>query len=347
MTKEIISSYKGFNKDLKCRDFQYEVGNSYEQFGKIECCENGFHACTFPTDVFNYYPPINGARYCTVIQSGDLDSNTMIGDSKIASSKIYIESEISTEQLIEAGVNNILKDASKYIKDATYRNCCSESGNSTIINNNYAGAAINMGSYSAAINNKANSVIASTNEHSVVVNKGSESIAGTTENNSIIYNTKEGDSSICSSIGNNSIIRSTADESITASTGWYSYIINNGFRSAAVGSGTNACVKTTNTYSTAVSTNYHSHTEAEDFSVAISTGKYSTARVTKGNSIAIVTNEYSWAAGALNDWIVLTEYTMCGLIKEVKAFKVDGEKIKADTFYKLKDGEAVEVDLKF
>lgn len=340
-------SYKGFNKDLKCRDFQYEVGKGYEQFGKIKCCKNGFHACKFPTDVFNYYPPINGARYCTVIQSGDLDSNTMFGDSKIASSTIYIESEISTEQLVEAGVDKILNDASKYIKDATYRNCCSESRNSTIINNNYAGAAINMGSYSAAINNKANSIIASTNEHSVVVNRNSESVAGTTMNNSIIYNTKEGDSSICSSTGNNSIIRSTADESITASTGWYSYIINNGFRSTAVGIGTHACVKTTDTYSTAISTNYHSHTEAEDSSVAISTGKYSTARVTKGNSIAIVTNEYSWAAGALNDWIVLTEYNMCGVIKEVKAFRVDGEKIKADTFYKLKDGEAVEVDLKF
>lgn len=256
---ENILSFKGFNKDLQCRGFQYEVGKGYEQLDKIECCKNGFHACKFPTDVFNYYPPINGTRYCTVIQSGDLDSDTMSGDSKIASSTIYIESEISTEQLIEAGVNNILKDASKYIKDATYRNCCSESGNTTIINNNYAGAAINMGSYSAAINNKANSIIASTNEHSVVVNKGSESVVGTTENNSIIYNTKEGDSSICSSTGNNSIIRSTA----------------------------------------------------------------------------------------LNDWIVLREYYMCGIIKEVKAFRVDGEKIKADTFYKLKDGEAVEVDLKF
>ena len=256
---ENILSFKGFNKDLQCRGFQYEVGKGYEQLDKIECCKNGFHACKFPTDVFNYYPPINGTRYCTVIQSGDLDSDTMSGDSKIASSTIYIESEISTEQLIEAGVNNILKDASKYIKDATYRNCCSESGNTTIINNNYAGAAINMGSYSATINNKANSIIASTNEHSVVVNKGSESVVGTTENNSIIYNTKEGDSSICSSTGNNSIIRSTA----------------------------------------------------------------------------------------LNDWIVLREYYMCGIIKEVKAFRVDGEKIKADTFYKLKDGEAVEVDLKF
>lgn len=347
MSNKIVSSYKGFNKDLKCRDFQYEIGKDYEQFGKIECCENGFHACKLPTDVFKYYPPINGTRYCTVIQSGDLDSNTMSGDSKIASSKIYIESEISTEQLIEAGVNNILKNASEYIKDATYRNCCSESGSTTIINNNYAGAAINMGSYSAAINNKANSIIASTNEYSVVVNKGSESVVGTIENNSIIYNTKEGDSSICSNTGNGSIIRNAADESITASTGWYSYIIDNGYKSSAIGSGTNVCVKTTNKYSTAVSTNYHSHTEAEDFSVAISTGEYSTARVTKGNSIAIVTNKYSWAAGALNDWIVLTEYNNCGIIKEVKAFRVDGEKIKADTFYKLKNGEAIEVDLKF
>ena len=49
--EKIIHAYKGFDKDLKCRGFQYEVGKTYEQKGKIECCMNGFHACEFPLNV--------------------------------------------------------------------------------------------------------------------------------------------------------------------------------------------------------------------------------------------------------------------------------------------------------
>lgn len=72
MGKEIIS-YKGFDSSLRCRGFQYEVGKDYEQKGNIKCCENGFHACEFPLEVFNYYAPGENSRYCTVTQSGEMD----------------------------------------------------------------------------------------------------------------------------------------------------------------------------------------------------------------------------------------------------------------------------------
>ena len=63
---------KGFDENLKCRDFQYEVGKSYERSGKIEACENGFHCIkpdADPLNVFSYYPPSNNgkrSRYCEV-----------------------------------------------------------------------------------------------------------------------------------------------------------------------------------------------------------------------------------------------------------------------------------------
>ena len=63
-----MKMYKGFDKDLKCRDFQYEVGNTYEE-PTAELCEKGFHACEYPLDVFKYYAPGNMSRYCEV----DLD----------------------------------------------------------------------------------------------------------------------------------------------------------------------------------------------------------------------------------------------------------------------------------
>lgn len=83
-------------------------------------------------------------------------------------------------------------------------------------------------------------------------------------------------------------------------------------------------------------------------SAATNTGYCSAATVEGKDSIAIVTGYDSKAKGALGCWIVLTErvgWNGNGCpIKEVKAFLVDGEIIKADTFYKLIDGEAVEVE---
>lgn len=71
----VTQGFKGFGKDLKCRDFQYEIGKEYNQEGKIKCCNNGFHFCENPFDVFEYYYP-NKSRFCTVDGSGDIDRET-------------------------------------------------------------------------------------------------------------------------------------------------------------------------------------------------------------------------------------------------------------------------------
>ena len=99
-----MSNYKGFDKDLKCRGYQYEVGKEYEQDGPIEACENGFHACERPLDVFRYYPPAT-SRFCAVEQSGDLSKSG--GDSKVASSKIKIGAEIGIPGLVKAQIEYV------------------------------------------------------------------------------------------------------------------------------------------------------------------------------------------------------------------------------------------------
>ena len=93
-------NYKGMNTDMTCRGFQYEVGKEYET-DKAEACECGFHACEYPLDVFNYYPPAS-SRYFEVEQSGEMDRSG--GDSKVASTKIKIGAEIGIAGLVKASV---------------------------------------------------------------------------------------------------------------------------------------------------------------------------------------------------------------------------------------------------
>ena len=93
-------NYKGMDKDMKCRGFQYEVGGEYET-DKAKACECGFHACEYPLDVFNYYPPAE-SRFFEVEQSGSIsksDENT-----KVASTKIKIGAELSIAGLVKAAV---------------------------------------------------------------------------------------------------------------------------------------------------------------------------------------------------------------------------------------------------
>ena len=112
----VIKAYKGFNKDLKCRGFQYEVGKEYEQEGKIEICRNGFHACENPFDVLSYYDNILNDRYCEVEQSGEFDSD----GEKTASSRISIKAEIGFTGLFKAGIEWIkeVTNPRRIIEDA-------------------------------------------------------------------------------------------------------------------------------------------------------------------------------------------------------------------------------------
>lgn len=94
--------YKGFDKDLKCQDFQYETGKKYSE-ESAEICEKGFHACEFPLDVFRYYAP-SDSRYCEV----DLDANDQkSNDSKRVGKSISIKAEIGIAGIVKAGVEYI------------------------------------------------------------------------------------------------------------------------------------------------------------------------------------------------------------------------------------------------
>ena len=97
--EEKIIAYKGFNKDLTCRGFQYEIGKEYEE-KEVSVCESGFHACENPLDVLDYYDDMLNNRFCKVEQSGTIKKE----NHKQASSKIKIVAEIGFTGLFKAGI---------------------------------------------------------------------------------------------------------------------------------------------------------------------------------------------------------------------------------------------------
>ena len=147
-------NYKGFDKDLKCMGFQYEVGKEYEE------SEKGFHAHENPLDVFYYYPPAD-SRYCEVEQSGELSKDGV--DSKVTSSKIKIGAEIGLSGLIRAGVKFILEKV--------------DFKNAKATNTGFRSAATNTGFQSAATNTGFQSAATVEGKDSVAISIGYQSKA--------------------------------------------------------------------------------------------------------------------------------------------------------------------------
>ena len=170
---ETITGFKGFDKDLKCRDYQYEVGKEFEEEGKIEACSKGFHFCENPFDVLGYYPPSTekgSSRYCIVKGSGNIDRDG--DDSKVACSKLHISAEIGLKGIIEAGVKFILDKVNwKDNKESNtgYQSAATNTGNQS--------AATNTGNQSAATNTGYRSAATNTGNYSAAEVTGKESIA--------------------------------------------------------------------------------------------------------------------------------------------------------------------------
>ena len=98
--------YKGTDKDMKCRSFQFELGKEYEETEAV-LCEKGFHGCEYPLDVFAHYAPAD-SRFFVADLDGVTDERESC-DTKLVGTKIKLRAEI--------GIAGIVKAAVEYIKE--------------------------------------------------------------------------------------------------------------------------------------------------------------------------------------------------------------------------------------
>ena len=203
--------YKGTDKDMKCRGFQFELGKEYEEAEAV-LCEKGFHGCEYPLDVFAHYNPA-GSRFFVADLDGVTDERESV-DTKRVGTKIKLRAEI--------GIAGIVKASVEYIKE--------KAESSKTQTGDYS-AATNTGDYSAATNTGNRSAATNTGDRSAATNTGDYSAATNTGNYSAATNT--GDQSAATNTGNWSAATNTGDRSAATNTGYRSAATNTGDQSAA------------------------------------------------------------------------------------------------------------------
>ena len=263
MNEKVITSYKAFDKNMKCRNFRYEVGKEYEMDGEIKCCNRGFHACKSPMEVWDYYDILN-SRYAEVEQSGKIDEEE--NSTKVCSSHIKIKAELKLADIIKVGV--------EWLKDITSPSKVNSDG---------------------ALND----------------NGDRKKQIG--------------------SIGNSAKIGSSGDYAQIGSSGDYAKIGSSGYSAKIGSSGYSAKIVSSGNYAQIGSS-----------------GKYAKIGSTGEDSVIMCAGNSSIAKAKVGSWITLAEWKWSyeknhNVPVCVKTEYVDGDNIKADTLYQLKNGKFVEV----
>ena len=328
-----IKSYKGFDKNLRCRGFQYKIGGIYEMDGKIKMRNRGFHACESPFDVFDYYTMID-SRFCEVEQDGNIskwDRGT-----KICSSKIKIKAELKLADMINLGVEWLKEITSpEKIKTSIKDN---SSGNYAKIGSSGDEAQIGSSGYGAKIGSSGHGAkIGSSGNNAQIGSSGYGAKIGSSGNNAQIgssgYGAKIGSSGNDAQIGssgNNAQIGSSGNDAQIGSSGDGAQIGSSGNNAQIGSSGNNAQIGSSSDGAKISSSGYGAKIDntGEDC-VIMCAGINSVAKASKGSWVTLSEWSYSEEKQRYIPICVKTEF-------------VDGEKIKADTYYSLKGGVFVE-----
>ena len=323
MSEKIIA-YKAMNKNMMCRDKQYEVGKTYHE-DKVDCCHAGMHACENPLDVLHYYPLKDSPRFFEVECGGNVDKSEE--DSKLACTELTVKGEVNFAGLVRAAVNAVFNRVKgKEPFSSGYSSTAGSSGNSS--------TAGSSGNYSTAGSSGDYSTAGSSGYSSTAGSSGYSSTAGSSGN----YSTagSSGDSSTAGSSGNYSTAGSSGYSSTAGSSGYSSTAGCSGDSSTAGSSGYSSTAGSSGDYSTAGSSG--------DYSTAAATGDYCRAKADGKDSIAVVNGVCGKACGALGCYLVLTEYDDDGNMLWAKMAKVDGARIKENVWYTLKNGEFAEAE---
>ena len=307
-----IKAYKAFDKDLSCRGFKYEVGKEYEETGDIKACKKGFHACPYPLDVFGYYAPAR-SRFCEVEQSGQIDDSE---SDKVCSSKIRIGAELDIRGLVKAAIS--------FVKERCTNECNAEPGKPATAGNYGAATA---GNYGAATAGDSGAATAGDSGAATAGDRG----AATAGN----YG--------AATAGNYGA--ATAGDYGAATAGYRGAATAGNYGAATAG---DRGAATAGDSGAATAGNYGAATAGDSGAATAGYRGAATARgkaSTGSNGLSVARGNNVQVKGGIGAILVIAEEREDTYdIVDWKAVLVDGEVVKADTWYRLENGELVEVD---
>ena len=307
---EIIKSYKGFNKNMTCLGFQYEEGKEYEE-ETADACHSGFHACEYPLDCLNYYSP-NESVYHEVEQSGEFDRGG--DDSKIASTKIKIGARLDIPGLVKAAIDFTMSRVKKE-----------------------AGSDEDYGASSATGDKGASSATGNCGASSATGYYGASSATGYYGASSAT-----GYKGASSATGNCGASSATGDYGASSATGNCGASSATGYKGASSATGDYGASSATGNCGASSATGYKGASSANDpESVAVAWGYKGKAMGVLGSHIVLA--EWKYIGKKDDDRYDRSEQKAWEFVG-AKMFRVDGEKVKPDTWYRLENGELLEVE---
>jgi hypothetical protein len=340
-----IKSYKAFDENMRCRGFQYEVGKEYDMNGDIQCCKRGFHACESPMEVWDYYDMLT-SRFAEVEQSGKI--STEADSTKICSSHITIKAELKLADIINIGVEWLkdltapskVKADDAELNDNGVRGAqIGSSGDSAKIGSSGYSAKIGSSGYSAKIGSSGYSAkIGSSGDYAKIGSSGDYAKIGSS-----------GDYAKIGSSGYSAKIGSSGYSAKIGSSGYSAKIGSSGDSAKIGSSGDYAKIGSSGDYAKIGSSGDYAKIGSSGDSAKIGSSGYSAKIDSTGeNSVIMCAGRDSVAKAKVGSWITLAEWEWddekeCRVPVCVKTERVDGIKIKPDTWYRLRGGEFVEV----
>ena len=322
--------YKGTDKAMKCRGFQYKLGEAAVFDGDPHLCRAGLHACEQPIDVLNYYAP-NESRYFEA-DAEEVTDERESDDSKIVAKKMTLKAEIGVPGLVKAQIEYVKNQIG--FEDAIKRANAEKENHAT----GDRGAASATGDHGAASATGDQGAASATGYRGAASATGHQGAASAT-----------GDRGAASATGDQGAASATGYRGAASATGHQGAASATGDRGAASATGYRGAASATGYRGAASATGHHGAASATgDRGAASATGYRGAASATGKAGVALAAGLECKAMGALG-------CAICGVergewngesypIIAVKAAIVDGEKIKAGTWYQLKNGEFVEVE---
>ena len=304
---KIITGYKGFERDFTCRGMQYEVGKTCEMEGEPKLCERGFHFCTSPLAVFEYYAPTN--RFAIVnADEDDVIYDATANSNKAVARRITIVREITLDEItsLQMGFSETKK------RSATERDMC------------------RLGDKKVALSGRA---LTGMEDASIVGVRGGSDHCISIDGNYAVAVATNSIRTVEACYGMNTLAATTGHCSVAIADGVCAAAVATQHSSVAIAEGNEAVAVATDDESIAV---------ACDRSAAICTGFSSVAISKEKNALAVAAGNGCMASGVLGSWLVLVDRKY-SQICDARVVRVDGKDIKEGVRYELKDGEIKEV----